>query len=89
MKILGIIAEYNPFHTGHAYHIKKAKEMIHPNYTVIVMSGAFVQRGEPAIVDKWTRSKIALENGADCVIELPLACGVETRVQDIAPCFLG
>lgn len=55
MKILGIIAEYNPFHTGHAYHIKKAKEMIHPNYTVIVMSGAFVQRGEPAIVDKWTR----------------------------------
>lgn len=78
MKILGIIAEYNPFHTGHAYHIKKAKEMIHPDYTVIVMSGAFVQRGEPAIVDKWTRSKIALENGADCVIELPLACGVES-----------
>lgn len=78
MKILGIIAEYNPFHTGHAYHIQKAKQMIAPDYTVIVMSGSFVQRGEPAIIDKWSRARIALNNGADLVIELPLVCGVES-----------
>lgn len=78
MKILGIIAEYNPFHLGHAYHIQKAKEMIHPDVTIIVMSGAFVQRGEPAIINKWTRSKIAVENGADLVIELPTVWSVES-----------
>lgn len=78
MKILGIVAEYNPFHTGHFYHLNKAKEMICPDYTVIVMSSSFVQRGEPAIINKWTRSHIAVLNGADLVIELPLVCSVES-----------
>lgn len=69
--VLGLIVEYNPFHNGHIYHIQKAKELINPDYTIAVMSSSFVQRGEPAIMDKWTRSKIAVENGIDLVIELP------------------
>lgn len=72
MKVTGIIAEYNPFHNGHAYQIKMAKEMTHADYVVIVMSGDFTQRGEPAIIDKYARTKMALSSGADLVIELPV-----------------
>jgi len=71
MKILGIIVEYNPFHNGHIYHIKKAKELVKCDYTIAIMSAHFVQRGEPAIIDKWTRSRLAIEFGVDLVIELP------------------
>lgn len=71
MNVAGIIAEYNPFHNGHKYHIEKTKEITHADYLIVVMSGNYVQRGEPAIIDKWTRTKMALENGADIVIELP------------------
>lgn len=71
MKVLGIIVEYNPFHNGHIYHIQKAKELTQCDYTIAVMSSSFVQRGEPAIIDKWTRSRISLEFGVDLVIELP------------------
>ena len=72
MTITGIIAEYNPFHLGHAYHLNKARELTHADYLVVVMSGDFVQRGEPAIADKYLRARMALENGADLVIELPV-----------------
>ncbi len=72
MKILGITAEYNPFHNGHKYHIQKSKELISPDCTVIVMSGNFVQRGIPAIYDKWTRAEMAVKGGADLVVELPV-----------------
>ena len=78
MKVLGLIVEYNPFHNGHIYHIKKAKELINPDYTIAVMSSSFVQRGEPAIIDKWTRSEIALEFGVDLVIELPFVYSVQS-----------
>lgn len=71
MKILGIVAEYNPFHNGHKYHIEKAKELTGADYIVVVMSGNFVQRGEAAVMDKWQRSRLAVENGVDLVIELP------------------
>lgn len=71
MKVLGIIVEYNPFHNGHIYHIQKAKDLTQCDYTIAVMSSSFVQRGEPAIIDKWTRSRIALEYGVDLVVELP------------------
>lgn len=71
MKIVGIIAEYNPFHNGHAYHIRKAKELTGADYCVVVMSGDFVQRGAPALMDKHMRARIALMNGADLVLELP------------------
>lgn len=73
MKVVGLIAEYNPFHIGHKIHIEESKRITGADYCVVVMSGNFVQRGEPAIVDKWTRTKIALNCGADMVIELPIA----------------
>lgn len=71
MKTVGIISEYNPFHNGHKYHIQAAKEACSADYAVCIMSGSFVQRGEPAIFDKWSRAQMAVINGADLVIELP------------------
>lgn len=73
MKACGVIAEYNPFHNGHAYQLTQAREKAHADVMVVVMSGNYVQRGEPAIVDKWQRARMALTNGADLVIELPFA----------------
>ena len=69
----GIIAEYNPFHRGHSYHINRTRDLAGADYVVVVMSGDFVQRGEPAIVDKYLRTRMALAGGADLVIELPAA----------------
>lgn len=71
MNVLGIIAEYNPLHNGHVAHINRSKEMTGADYTVVAMSGNFVQRGAPAVIDKFARAKMALENGADLVLELP------------------
>lgn len=71
MQVLGIIAEYNPFHNGHEYHFKKSKEMTNADVTVAVMSGNFVQRGEPAQINKWIRTEMAVRNGIDLVLELP------------------
>ena len=71
MHALGIVAEYNPFHTGHAYHIEKAKKETAADGVIAVMSGNFVQRGEPAILDKWTRAFHAISGGVDLVLELP------------------
>ncbi len=71
MKINGIIAEYNPFHKGHEYHIAQSKALTGADYTVVVMSGNFVQRGAPALLDKHARAKMALLCGADLVLELP------------------
>ncbi len=78
MKTVGIIAEYNPFHNGHAYHIRKAKELTHADYCVVVMSGDFVQRGAPAIMDKYLRAESALLNGADLVLELPVCYSISS-----------
>lgn len=72
MKTVGIIAEYNPFHTGHEYHIQKAKKEAQADYVIVVMSPDFVQRGEPAVFDKYTRTEMALRCGADLVIALPV-----------------
>lgn len=73
MNICGIVAEYNPLHNGHIYHFGQARELSGCDYTVVVMSGHFVQRGEAAVWDKWTRARHALRCGADMVIELPAA----------------
>lgn len=73
MKVLGIIAEYNPFHNGHMYHLQASKALTGADLTVVVMSGNFTQRGEPALLDKWARAEMALLCGADLVIELPVA----------------
>lgn len=78
MKTVGIISEYNPFHTGHAYHIREAKQLTGATYAVVVMNGDFMQRGEPAIFDKYTRTKQALEGGADLIFELPLRFGISS-----------
>lgn len=71
MKACGIIVEYNPFHNGHKYHLEKAKELGKADLVIAIMSGNFLQRGEPAILNKWLRAKMALLNGVDMVIELP------------------
>ena len=71
MNITGIITEYNPFHKGHLYHLNSSINLTNSEGTVCIMSGNFVQRGGPALVDKWTRTKMALDNGVDLVIELP------------------
>lgn len=70
-KIVGIIAEYNPFHNGHRYHIQEAKRQSDADYCIALISGHFVQRGEPAIFDTYTRAKMALLSGADAVFEMP------------------
>ncbi|MGX6961204.1 nucleotidyltransferase [Vagococcus xieshaowenii] len=77
MKSCGIIAEYNPFHNGHEYQIKQARQYSKAEAIIVVMSGNFLQRGEPAIIDKWQRAALALEYGADLVVELPFAYAVQ------------
>lgn len=72
MKICGIIAEYNPFHNGHKYQIEQIKKLTGCDTVVAVMSGNFIQRGLPALFDKWIRAKMAIKNGVDIVIELPV-----------------
>ncbi len=75
MRVAGIVAEYNPFHNGHAHHIEKTKEIgggCEATHVVAVMSGSFVQRGEPAMLTKFDRARAALAGGADLVLELPL-----------------
>ena len=72
MKVLGIVCEYNLFHNGHLHHLNMAKKLTNADYVICVMSGNFVQRGNPSILDKWTRTKMALLNGIDMVIELPI-----------------
>ncbi|WP_312833048.1 nucleotidyltransferase [Sedimentibacter saalensis] len=72
MKITGIVAEYNPFHMGHEYQLNKARELSGCDAVAVVMSGNFVQRGEPAIIDKFRRAEAAVHAGADIVIELPM-----------------
>lgn len=72
MKACGIAAEYNPLHTGHVYQMNKARQISQADCIIVVMSGNFVQRGEPAVIDKYARTKAALKSGADIVVELPV-----------------
>ena len=77
-KVLGIIAEYNPFHNGHLYHLETSKKLTDADYTVAIISGNFTQRGSTSIVDKWSKTKMALENGIDLVIELPVLYSISS-----------
>ncbi len=72
MKTVGLITEYNPFHNGHKYHIEEARRITGADYVIAVMSGNFVQRGTPAMIDKYSRTAMALRNGIDLVLELPV-----------------
>ncbi len=83
MSVTGIICEYNPFHKGHEYHIRQARKQTGADTIVAVMNGDFVQRGEPAIVDKYVRAKMALAGGADLVFELPVRYGISSA-EDFA-----
>lgn len=83
--VVGIIAEYNPFHNGHAYHIREAKNLAHAPCCIAVISGDFVQRGAPAIFDKYTRARMALLSGADLVMEMPPAFATASA-EDFAAC---
>ncbi|WP_413536776.1 nucleotidyltransferase [Carnobacterium divergens] len=78
MKSCGVIVEYNPFHNGHLYHLEQAKKTTNCDVLIAVMSGNFLQRGEPALFDKWTRAEMALNHGADLVIELPVQFSVQS-----------
>ena len=69
--VLGIIAEYNPFHNGHLYHLLKSKELTKDDYCIAIIGGNFTQRGEASLIDKWTKAEMALANGVDLVLELP------------------
>lgn len=77
-KVLGIIAEYNPFHNGHLYHLNKSKEITGSNYTIAVISGNFTQRGSTSLIDKWSKTEMAISNGIDLVIELPVLYSISS-----------
>ncbi|MFB1098419.1 nucleotidyltransferase [Terribacillus sp. JSM ZJ617] len=77
MKACGLIVEYNPLHNGHVYHIQQAQKLTESDCTIAVMSGNFTQRGEPAIMDKFSRTKAALSAGVDLVVELPFLFAVQ------------
>ena len=77
-RVLGIIAEYNPFHNGHLYHIAKSKKETGAEYVIAVISGNFVQRGNTSIINKWKKAKMALLNGVDLVIELPTVYSISS-----------
>lgn len=77
-KVLGIIAEYNPFHNGHLYHLENSKKLTECDYTIAIISGNFTQRGSTSIIDKWEKTKIALANGVDLVIELPVLYSISS-----------
>lgn len=81
MKVCGIVAEYNPFHNGHKYHIEKTKELYGATHIAAVMSGNFTQRGDVAVFDKYRRAGTALRNGADLVIELPVPFALGSAEQ--------
>ena len=78
MKAVGLVTEYNPFHNGHLYHLNKAMELTGADISVAVMSGDFVQRGEPAVLDKYTRTSMALNSGVNLVVELPVNYAVSS-----------
>src|SRR5690606_8545661 len=76
--VCGLIVEYNPFHNGHIHHIKESQNVTNADCMIAVMSGSFLQRGEPAIIDKYHRAKAALLSGIDIVVELPYVFAVQS-----------
>lgn len=78
MNVVGIVTEHNPYHNGHLYHVEKARDLCNAEFVVSVMSGNFLQRGEPSLFNKWARAKMAIQGGVDLVIELPTAFAVRS-----------
>ena len=77
-KVVGIIAEYNPFHNGHIYHIQSTKEKTGADFVIAIMTGNFTQRGSTSVVNKWEKTKMALNGGVDLVIELPTVYSISS-----------
>lgn len=77
-KILAVIAEYNPFHNGHLYHLQKSKKMLNPDYSICIMSGNFCERGNTSVIDKWSKAEVAIKCGFDLVIELPTVYSISS-----------
>ena len=77
-KVLGIIAEYNPFHNGHLYHLQNSLKLTNADYTIAIITGNFTQRGSTSLIDKWSKAEISLKNGIDLVIELPLLYSISS-----------
>lgn len=77
-KILAIVAEYNPFHNGHLYHLQKSKKILNPDYSICIMSGNFCQRGDTSIIDKWSKTETAIRCGFDLVVELPVLYSISS-----------
>ena len=77
-KVIGIIAEYNPFHNGHLYHFKESLKVTDSSYSIAIISGNFTQRGSTSLVDKWAKTEMAIKNGIDLVIELPLLYSISS-----------
>ncbi len=77
-KVLGIVAEYNPFHNGHLYHLEQSKKMTSSNYTVAIIGGNFTQRGSTSLIDKWSKAEMAIQCGVDLVIELPVLYSISS-----------
>lgn len=73
MKATGIIVEYNPFHNGHLLHLQEARKRTKADVIIAVMSGSFLQRGEPALLPKWERAQMAIDAGVDLIVELPFS----------------
>ena len=78
IKTLGIVAEYNPFHNGHFYHLENSKKITECDFSVAIISGNFTQRGSTSLIDKWEKTKAALLNGVDLVIELPVLYSISS-----------
>ena len=81
MKVAAVIAEYNPFHMGHKYHLEQTKKLTNADFIIVLMSGNFTQRGLPAITDKYTRTRQALSYGADLVLELPVCFATSSAIE--------
>ena len=77
-RILGVISEYNPFHNGHLHHLKESQNIIKPDYTVCIMNGNFMQRGNTSLINKWAKAQMTLNSGIDLVIELPTVYGISS-----------
>ena len=86
MKLAGIIAEYDPFHNGHLHHLRETRHLTNCEGLVVCLGGSFTQRGEPAMLSKWTRARMALLCGADAVFELPASLKIIGR-QSFKACF--
>lgn len=86
-KILAIVAEYNPFHNGHLYHLQKSKKMLNPDYSICIMSGNFCERGDTSIIDKWSKTESAIRCGFDLVIELPVVYSISSAENFAEGCL--